>query len=62
MCEYYSQKYRLNYKGLMPPNLYGPNDNYDLVKSHFYPALIRKIHTAKEKEDFTIWEVERQKN
>lgn len=57
MCEYYSQKYRLNYKGLMPPNLYGPNDNYDLVKSHFYPALIRKIHTAKEKnkKDFTIW-------
>ena len=57
MCEYYSQKYRLNYKSLMPPNLYGPNDNYDLVNSHFYPALIRKIHTAKEKnkKDFLIW-------
>ena len=31
----------------MPPNLYGPNDNYDLLESHFYPALISKIHNAK---------------
>ena len=37
MCEYYSNKYKLNYKSFMPPNLYGPNDNYDLLESHFYP-------------------------
>ena len=49
MCDYYSQNYKLNYRSLMPPNLYGPNDNYNLSKSHFYPALIRKIHDAKNK-------------
>ena len=47
MCEYYSMAYNLNYKGLMPPNLYGPNDNYNLQNSHFFPALIKKIHFAK---------------
>ena len=47
MCEYYSKTYKLNFKSLMPPNLYGPNDNYDLNNSHFYPALIKKIHNAK---------------
>ena len=47
MCEYYSNNYNLNFITLMPPNLYGPNDNYDLTKSHFYPALIKKIHLAK---------------
>ena len=47
MCDYYSRNYNLNFKSLMPPNLYGPNDNYNPTKSHFYPALIRKIHTAK---------------
>ena len=47
LCEYYSKKYKLNYKSLMPPNLYGPNDNYDLNNSHFYPALIKKIYFAK---------------
>lgn len=45
MCEYYSKTYNLNFKSLMPPNLYGPNDNYDLNKSHFYPALIKKFIT-----------------
>ena len=57
MCEYYSKKYRLNYKSYMPPNLYGPNDNYDLINSHFYPALIRKIHFAKinNKKNLIIW-------
>ena len=49
MCEYYSKTYKINFKSLMPPNLYGPNDNYDLNDSHFYPALIRKIHEAKKK-------------
>lgn len=57
MCEYYSKFYRLNYKSLMPPNLYGPNDNYNLRDSHFYPALIKKIHDAKKKNNkkLLIW-------
>ena len=57
MCEYYSKNYDLNYKTLMPPNLYGPNDNYDLTKSHFYPALIKKIHLAKKnkKSHLVVW-------
>jgi GDP-L-fucose synthase len=57
MCEYYSKNYNLNFKTLMPPNLYGPNDNYDLTKSHFYPALIKKIHLAKKnnKPHLVVW-------
>jgi len=57
MCEYYSEKHKLNYKSFMPPNLYGPNDNYDLNNSHFYPALIKKIHNAKKKnkKELIIW-------
>ena len=48
MCEAYNEKYGLSYICLMPSNLYGPNDNYDLNNSHFFPALIKKIHNAKE--------------
>ncbi len=57
MCEYYSKLHNLNFKTLMPPNLYGPNDNYDLNNSHFYPALIKKIHTAKikNKKEIILW-------
>tara|TARA_B100000700_G_scaffold286641_1_gene341730 strand:- start:6166 stop:7104 length:939 start_codon:yes stop_codon:yes gene_type:complete len=57
MCEYYSKFLNLNYKSLMPPNLYGPNDNFDLTNSHFYPALIKKIYLAKEynKKSLNIW-------
>lgn len=57
MCEYYSKNYKLNYKSLMPPNLYGPNDNYSLSESHFYPALIKKIDYAKKKnkKKLIIW-------
>lgn len=57
LCEYYSKKYKLNYKSYMPPNLYGPNDNYDLSESHFYPALLKKIHNAKKKnkKELVIW-------
>ena len=51
MCEFYSKLHKLNFKTLMPPNLYGPNDNYDLNESHFYPALIKKIHFAKIKKE-----------
>ena len=47
MCEYYSKIYNLNFKSIMPPNLYGPNDNFDLETSHFYPALIKKIYLCK---------------
>tara|TARA_Y100001936_G_C15460831_1_gene353791 strand:+ start:56 stop:502 length:447 start_codon:yes stop_codon:yes gene_type:complete len=41
----------------MPPNLYGPNDNYDLLESHFYPALINKIYQAKKnkEKELIIW-------
>ena len=57
MCEFYSKKHKLNYKSFMPPNLYGPNDNYNSLESHFYPALIKKIHNAKKnnKKEFIIW-------
>jgi GDP-L-fucose synthase len=47
MCESYRRQYGVDYISAMPTNLYGPNDNYDLEKSHVLPALIRKIHTAK---------------
>ena len=57
MCEYYSKIHNINYKSLMPPNLYGPNDNYDLNNSHFYPALLKKIYNAKIKNSkfLEIW-------
>ena len=40
MCESYNFQYKTNYKCLMPTNTFGPNDNYDLLNSHFVPALI----------------------
>ncbi len=49
MCESYNYQYNTNYKCLMPCNLYGPNDNYNLESSHFLPALISKIYTANKK-------------
>ena len=49
MCYSYSKKYKLNYQSLMPPNLYGPGDNYNLETSHFFPALLKKIYLAKKK-------------
>ena len=57
LCQYYSKNYKLNYKTLMPCNLYGPGDTYDLQKSHFYPALIKKIYFAKikKKKFIEIW-------
>tara|TARA_B100001057_G_scaffold500917_1_gene618817 strand:- start:4292 stop:5242 length:951 start_codon:yes stop_codon:yes gene_type:complete len=57
MCQYYSSNYRVNYKSLMPPNLYGPNDNFNLSQSHFYPALIKKIHYSKikKKKTLVVW-------
>lgn len=47
MCESYNLQYGTNFIAVMPTNLYGPNDNYDLEKSHVLPALIRKMHLGK---------------
>ena len=57
MCEAYNKQYGVNYICLMPTNLFGPNDNYDLENSHFFPALIRKILNAKKngKKFIEIW-------
>jgi len=51
MCESYNIQYGTNFLSVMPTNLYGPNDNYDLEKSHVLPALIRKIYLGKCLED-----------
>ena len=57
MCESYNDQYGTNYKCIMPCNTYGPNDNYDLLTSHFYPALIKKIYDAKfnNNKHITLW-------
>ena len=47
MCESYNLQYGTNFISVMPTNLYGPNDNFDLETSHVLPALIRKMHLAK---------------
>jgi GDP-L-fucose synthase len=47
LCEFYKEQYGDNFFSIMPTNLYGPNDNYDLQNSHVLPALIRKFHEAK---------------
>lgn len=51
MCESYNIQYGTNFIAAMPTNLYGPNDNFDLEKSHVLPALLRKIYLAKSLED-----------
>lgn len=51
MCESYNLQYGTNFISVMPTNLYGPNDNFDLEKSHVLPALIRKIHLGKALEE-----------
>ena len=57
MCMEYSKQYKLNYKTLMPANMFGVNDNYDLKSSHFFSALTKKIHIAKikNKKIVTLW-------
>jgi GDP-L-fucose synthase len=57
MCDSYRSQYGSNFISVMPTNLYGPNDNYDLEKSHVLPALIRKFHEAREenKPNVSIW-------
>lgn len=57
MCDYYREQFGCDFISLMPTNLYGPNDNYDLANSHVIPALLRKFHEAKEqgKEEVEVW-------
>ncbi len=57
ICKFISQKKNYNYKTLIPTNLYGPGDNYDLEKSHLLAAIIRKLYEAKKKniKNIEIW-------
>ncbi|HNU15873.1 MAG TPA: GDP-L-fucose synthase [Chitinophagaceae bacterium] len=57
MCEAYRSQYGSNFITVMPTNLYGPNDNYDLNNSHVLPAMLRKFHEARERGDasVTLW-------
>jgi len=57
MCENYQRQYGCNFISVMPANLYGPNDNYDLQNSHVLPALIRKFHEAKirQQDKVEVW-------
>jgi GDP-L-fucose synthase len=64
MCESYNIQYGTNFISVMPTNLYGPNDNFDLEKSHVLPALIRKIHLGKclENDDWDAIRIDLNKN
>ena len=57
LCESYNRQFARDYRSVMPTNLYGPNDNFDLETSHVIPALIRKFHEAKvnSQDVVTIW-------
>ena len=57
LCRYYNEQYGTNFISVMPTNLYGPNDNFDLKTSHVLPALIRKFHDAKVegKDKVVLW-------
>jgi len=57
MCGAYNRQYGTNYISIMPTNLYGPGDNYDLRNSHVLPALIRKLHEAKAQDtkEAVVW-------
>ncbi len=57
LCKHYNQQYGTNFMSVMPTNLYGQNDNFDLETSHVMPALIRKFHGAKinYNAEVTIW-------
>lgn len=54
MCDAYRSQYGCNFISVMPTNLYGPNDNYDLNNSHVLPAMLRKFHEAKVNNDPTV--------
>jgi GDP-L-fucose synthase len=57
LCESYNRQFGRQYVSVMPTNLYGPNDNYDLANSHVLPALLRKAHEAKLRGDaeYVVW-------
>ncbi|ABW67088.1 GDP-L-fucose synthase family protein [Desulfosudis oleivorans] len=57
MCQSYNRQYNTRFVAVMPTNLYGPNDNFDLETSHVLPALIRKFHEAKKSgaKDVVVW-------
>jgi len=57
LCEFYREQYGCNFISVMPTNLYGPEDNYDLNNSHVLPALIRKFHEAikNNSHSVTVW-------
>ena len=57
LCESFNRQYGRQYVSVMPTNLYGPNDNYDLATSHVLPALIRKAHEARERgeTEIVVW-------
>ena len=55
MCQSYNEQYKTNYLCLMPTNTFGPNDNYNSLNSHFFPALIKKIYNLKNKKFIKLW-------
>ena len=57
LCQAYAREYGANFISAMPTNLYGPNDNFDLVSSHVLPALLHKAHTAKKegRSELVVW-------
>jgi len=57
LCRYYNEQYGTDYLSVMPTNLYGPGDNFDLETSHVLPALIRRFHEAKQNRapEVTLW-------
>jgi GDP-L-fucose synthase len=57
MCESYNLQHKTNFKCLMPCNLYGPNDNYDDMSAHFFPAIISRVYKAKLKnlKELIVW-------
>lgn len=57
LCESYNRQFGVDFRSIMPTNLYGPGDNFDLQSSHVLPALIRKIHSAKSngEQSVSVW-------
>ena len=57
LCEAFNKQYGTDYRAVMPSNLYGPGDNYHLENSHVIPALIHKMHLAKENnlKSYKVW-------
>ena len=54
LCQYYAKQYDVDYRCLMPTNLYGPGDNFNLDNAHVIPSLLRKFHNAKVKKNNTV--------